>query len=130
MPTIRTFTPQVDPETDMQVKLQVWVSLRDKRTIMAAIGDDGIFTFVIRTQFKRLVNFIQKHDLTSYDPTSIARIVEFVRNGTDTCIDRPATAQHDTGAAKGVQHPDAPTPSKPSSVGTGGKTRVRSKTKK
>lgn len=121
MPSIRSFTPPIDQETDSPVKLQVWVSQRDKRTILAAVGDDGVFTFVIRTQFQRLAEFIRTNDLTSYDnpDASLTRIVQFVRNGTDTRPDRPAATQHDTRAATRLQHKNASASSVASGTGSG-----------
>lgn len=130
MPSIRAFTPPVDTEHDTLVKLQVWVSQNDKRTILSAIGDDGVFTFVIRTQFQRLTHFIRTNDLTSYNPADFTRLVEFVRNGTDTCVNRNAPAQHDTRTASGVQHKDAATKSQPVSTSSSRAPRVRKQTDK
>lgn len=107
-------------------KVQVWVSRRDKRAILSAVGDDGVFTFVIRTQFKRLANYVTTNDLKSYDPTDFDRFVNFVCNGSNTCVDRTATIQHESRTAKGLQHQDATAKSKSGSVSTGRATRVRS----
>jgi hypothetical protein len=121
MPTIRALTPPIDAETDFPIKLQTWVSNNDKRTVMSAVADDGVHTFIIRTTYKRIADFIRTNDLTSYDPASYARIVEFVRNGTDTRSDRPADVKHDAGAVTRLQHKDAAAKGQSGGVGTGGK---------
>ena len=77
MSTIRSVTPQIDQEKDVSIKVQVWVSQRDKRTILSAVGDDGVFTFVIRTAFKRLADFVTTNDIKSYDPASFNRFKMF-----------------------------------------------------
>lgn len=117
MPSIRDLTPRIDPEKEVLVKLQTWVPQSHKRTILAAIGDDGVFTFVIATTFKRLAEYVNTHNLTAGSPADFKRFVEFVRNGTDTRPDRPADVVNDTGTATRLQHQNASASSSPSSVG-------------
>lgn len=123
MPSIRDLTPRIDPEKDVLVKLQTWVPQSYKRTILAAIGDDGVFTFVIATTFKRLAEYVNTHNLTAGSPADFKRFVEFVRNGADPRPDRIADVVNDTGTTTRLQHKDAAVASSPSSVGKGGQGR-------
>lgn len=117
MPSIRDLTPQIDPEKDVLVKLQVWVPQSEKRAILAAIGDDGAFTFVIRTTFQRLATYVRTNNLTAGSPSDFKLFVEFVRNGTDSRTDRSADVKHDTGTASRLQHQNASASSSPGSTG-------------
>lgn len=116
MPSIRDLTPQIDPEKDVLVKLQVWVPQSEKRAILAAIGDDGAFTFVIRTTFQRLATYVRTNNLTAGSPSDFKLFVEFVRNGTDSRSDRPANVVDDGRTATRLQHANASATSSPGST--------------
>lgn len=115
MPTIRTLIPTLDP-SDSYTKVQCDVSLRDKRTILSAVADDGIYTFIMAHTFSRLATFIRLHDIKSYDSSSRERLLEFIRNGTDTCVDRAAVNSNEPRATSGLQYTSASTSSQPSSL--------------
>lgn len=125
MPTIRSLTPAVDQINDSSTKVQVWVSQRDKRRILSAVGDDGVFTFVIRTTFQRLATYIKDNDINSFDPASFDKFVEFVRNGTAPCSHRPDGVLDDNGTVKSLQHPDASTPGRTSGASKSREGRIR-----
>jgi len=129
MPTIKTFTPTI-AEGDELTKTQVWHSLRNKRIVQSAIGDDGVHTFVIATTYQRLADFIRANDIQSYDTTKFQLFIEFVRNGTDPRAARDAAVKHDAGATQSVQRPDAPASRKSSGTDEGGKGRSRKQTSK
>lgn len=119
MPTIRSLIPKVDPPDEL-VKLQVWVSLHNKRTVLSAIGDDGIYTLIIATRLQQVADYIKKHDITSFDPESHAKLLDFICNGTDTRAVGHSAVRHDTGTAKSIQHPDASASSKSGGTSKGG----------
>lgn len=123
MPTIKTYTPKID-EGDELVKVQVWLSLRNKRRVQSAIGDDGVHTFVISTFYQRLAEFIIAHDIQSFDTTKFNLFVEFVRNGTDPRATRSAPNGDESGTAPGVQHKAPATKSKPRSLGQSSPRRI------
>lgn len=119
MPTIKQFALPLDPGDEL-VKIQVWVSLKHKRRILSAVGDDGAYTFVISHAIKQASDFIANNDIHSYDTASFDKFVTFICNRTDTRALRDAPVQHELGAASGVQHPDATAKGKPVGVGKGG----------
>lgn len=129
MPTIRSITPEIDQTLDQLTKVQVWVSLRDKRRILSAVGDDGVFTFVIRTQFQRLAQFIKDNDINSFDPSGFDRFVNFVRNGTDSRPDRVAAVFDDTRATTRSEHKVQAVTGSTGRVSKGGKGRSGKQTK-
>ena len=118
MPTIRQLTPTI-LAPDEAVKIQCWVSLRNKRRCLSAVGDDGVFTFIISHALQQAADFIETNDIKSYDPASFDRFVSFIRDRTDSRPVGHSPVKHDAGAAKSVQHKDAPTPSQSSSTRQG-----------
>lgn len=109
--TIRSQLPYAhlfDPKNSSPAmrKVQALVSADDKRTVLSALGgDDGILTFLIQHSFLRTAEFIRKNKLNVYDSSNYSRIVNFIRNGTDTCPSGDAPVSNDTGAASHNQHP-------------------------
>lgn len=96
------------------VKTQSLVSVDDKRTILAALGgDDGVFTLLIQTTFKRTADFIRANHLNSYDTTNYARVLDFIRNGSDTRPAGDAVTHHDPRPTQDSQRPTETASSKP-----------------
>jgi len=126
MPTIRTLIPTLDA-SDSYTRVQCDVSLRDKRTILSAVADDGIYTFIMAHTFSRISTFIRLHDIKSYDSSQRERLLEFIRNGTDTCANRSAADIHESRTTQGLQHTAPSTSSKPSSPSAGGSKRKQGK---
>ena len=92
------------------VKTQSLVSVDDKRTILAALGgDDGVFTLLIQTTFKRTADFIRQNHLNSYDTTNYARVLDFIRNGSDTRPPGNTPAHDDARPTQDSQRETAPT---------------------
>lgn len=110
-------------------KTQVNCSLRDKRIILSAVADDGIFTYIIRHAYKRTAAYIIANDIKSYDPAKFEQFLEFIRNGTDPRVDRHATDKHVAGATSSGKHEIPSAPSKLRSTREGSKGRSRKPTK-
>lgn len=108
-----------------ETKTQSWVSLSDKRTILAAIGDDGIFTLITRVTYARLAEFIRSQSITAYDPQSHKRLLEFICDGTDPRVARNPIDRNEPGAAQSLQHPPTPTPCITSGASESRKGRIR-----
>jgi hypothetical protein len=118
MPTIRDQLPYahlLDRKNDSPEmrKISVMVSVDDKRTITAALaGDDAIYSFIVQHAFQQTAEFIRINNLNVYNTHAHQRILNFIRNRTDT---RPAgdpVALDDAGSVKTSQ----PTPPATSSV--------------
>lgn len=127
MPTVRQLLPHV-PDDDL-TKTQSWVSLRQKRIILSAVGDDGIFTFITRIAFERTAKFIQDNDIQSYDPSKFNLLIDFIRNGTDPRVDRSSSICNEPRATSGVQCKTPSTASVPSSDGKSSQRRGRKQSK-
>lgn len=107
MPTIREHTPDITstPETpDSPIKLQVWVSQRSKRIVLAGLGDDGVYTFIIRHALNQAADFILKHGLQPYSESDRSRFIEFIRNRTDPYATREAPSHPHAGGTPGREH--------------------------
>lgn len=117
---MRQLIPPIAPGDEL-VKLQVWVSLRDKRRVLAAIGDDGVFTFITAYALHHAARFADTHTTVSYDPTSFTQFIEFIRDGTHPRADRPAVVVDEPGAVASSEHKAPPTPRKSSRSRKGGK---------
>lgn len=102
----------MDPVNDnpRMAKVQALVSSDDKRTVLASLGgDDGVLTLTIQHAFKRTAEFIRSNGLNAYDPDNYARVIAFIRDGSDTCPSGlPAPHSH-TGGPKGGEHPSPST---------------------
>lgn len=106
MPSIRQQFPPPYPG-DEEVRLQAMVSQRDKRTILGGVGEDAIYTFIVQHAFRQAANFIRKHNVTPYEPTSVTAFLDFVRDGADSRATGSADSHNDSRTTPRVQHPDA-----------------------
>ena len=104
---------------DEITKTQVWTSLKHKRALVGAVGDDGILTLVIRKAFERTYEFIKLHSVVSYDPDSHAALIDFVCNGTYPRPVGDAAGQPVPGGPADGEHAVAATARKPRSTGKG-----------
>lgn len=84
MASLRTLLPyHLTPEANL-AKVQCFIDLDHKRRIISAMGgNDSILTLIIQSAFLRTHDFIVSNKLDLYDPESFARIIHFVRYGTD-----------------------------------------------
>lgn len=96
----------LDKSTDNQhlIKVQSLISREDKRAILAILGgDDGIYSYIIQTAFVRTADYIRSQNLSFYDASSRSRVLDFIRNGSDTCPVRDAVTHAERGAGETSQ---------------------------
>lgn len=122
MPSIRSTLPYAhlwDPKNghpDMG-KVQAYVSLADKRTVVAALGgDDSILTFVIQHAFEQTAEFIRLHGLNTYTSDNHERVLRFIRDRAPARAPRLPASSVDAGPGADSQPASSSVPRK-SAVG-------------
>lgn len=96
-----------------QVRLQALVSPHDKRTLLAAVGDDGIYTYFIAHALRRAANYIRTHDIDCTDIAKRQQLLDFLRYDADTQVARPVAGVDDAGGTARVQRKNARSKSVP-----------------
>lgn len=102
MPTPRSLFPPLRPGDEL-IRLNGNISLSDKRTVLAACADDGIFTLITTHAFKQTADFIRANNIVSYDPASFKLLTDFICNRTDPCAARTPPVVDDARTAPRVQ---------------------------
>ncbi len=113
MPSLRDQLPYASPirssDDPLMCRLQSYILLADKRTVLAAVGgDDAIISYVFQHAFKRTADFIRANGLNLYDPANYNRVLAFIRDGSDTCPSGNANVQHDVGPSESSQSKTSP----------------------
>lgn len=115
MTRLSDLSPYRSLSEDEICRIQAWVSLRDKRTILAAMGgDDSILSFIVQHAYSQTATFIRTHGLTAYDSApDHAKLLDFIRDRTAPRATRDTAPSAPAGPAEDCQ-PTAPSiPSQP-----------------
>lgn len=100
--------------------VQTRVNNDDKRCVISALGgDNAILALIVQLAFKRTADFIRNNNLQIYDSANHARILDFIRNGTDPRATGEAPAYSNTTGSADNQPTSPSDASNPSTHGQG-----------
>lgn len=132
--SIRTILPYKSVAESDLCRIQGYIPIDTKRRIIGAMGgDDSVLSLIVQTAFQKVNDHIVANSLLAYSSEQSARIVDFIRHGSNTCaaVNPPAHPLPSGGAggepASASTSLPARTPDEPSREGDRAEGKVKEK---